>query len=224
MSTPSHPGSGPELSKDKTGAGERSTGDRGSGPASSPGGPPPWARGGPNGRGTAVVDAPTSHIRRDDLPSDMPDLSETRRSAPEGTHPPEPQPSARGGSRGTRGGPRRAALQLKRFDPWSVFKLSVVLAVALFLIWMIAVGVLYLVLDGMGVWSRINTTFSDFVTVSNPGGTTELIGPGRVFGVAAVIGLVNVLLFSAIATVSAFVYNLSSDLVGGFEVTLTERD
>ncbi len=223
MSTPSQPGSGPELSKDKTGTGERSPGDRGSstsGPASSPGGPPPWARGAGSGRGTAVVDAPTSHIRRENVPSDMPDLSETRRSAPEGAHHPEPQPTARGGSRG----PRRAALQLKRFDPWSVFKLSLVLAVALFLIWMIAVGVLYLVLDGMGVWSRINTTFSDFVTVSNPGGKTDLIGPQRVFGVAAVIGLVNVLLFSAIATVSAFVYNLSSDLVGGFEVTLTERD
>ncbi len=192
-------------------------------------------------RGTVVVDAPTSQIRRDALPNDMPDLSESRRSVPgpvdrngerstaaraegrRGETPrgetPRPAPS-----RGSGRGPRRAALQIKRIDPWSAFKLSLVLSVALFLVWMIAVGVLYLVLDGMGVWERINTTFSDFVTVSDPSSGGALIGPTRVFGVAAVIGLVNVLLLTAIATISAFVYNLSADLAGGVEVTLTERD
>jgi len=39
--------------------------------------------------------------------------------------------------------PRQAALQLKRLDPWSVLKLALVLAVVLFLIWLVAVGVLY---------------------------------------------------------------------------------
>ena len=44
--------------------------------------------------------------------------------------------------------PRQAALQLKRLDPWSVLKLSLVLAVVLFLVWLVAVGVLYGVLTG----------------------------------------------------------------------------
>src|SRR5437773_2135699 len=47
-------------------------------------------------------------------------------------------------------GPRRASLQVKRFDPWSVLKLSLVLGVAMFFVWLVAVGVLYTVLDGMG--------------------------------------------------------------------------
>lgn len=191
-------------------------------------------------RGTAVVDAPTSQIRRDALPNDMPDLSESRRSVPGPVDRNGERSAARAGSprgetsraetpraappRGSGRGPRRAALQVKRIDPWSAFKLSLVLSVALFLVWMIAVGVLYLVLDGMGVWERINTTFSDFVTVSDPSSGGALIGPTRVFGVAAVIGVVNVLLFTAIATISSFVYNLSADLAGGVEVTLTERD
>ena len=34
------------------------------------------------------------------------------------------------------------------------------------------------------------------------------------------IGLVNIVLLTAMATVGAFVYNLSTDLVGGIEVTL----
>lgn len=213
-------------------------------------GPPPWQRGRtttPTGvdaattppaeadgdgrfrRTTAVVDAPTSQIKRSDIPNDMPDLSTTRRPSQDGPRSPRsPRTDSRpstSGSRPSSRGPRRAALQVKHIDPWSALKLSLVLSVALFLVWMIAVGVLYLVLDGMGVWTSINKTFTDFVTVSDPtGGGGALIGPSRVFGVAAVVGLVNVVLFTALATISSFVYNLSADLAGGVEVTLTERD
>jgi len=35
---------------------------------------------------------------------------------------------------------------------------------------------------------------------------------------------VNIVLMTALATISSFIYNLTSDLVGGVEVTLTERD
>jgi hypothetical protein len=121
-------------------------------------------------------------------------------------------------------GPRRANLQIKRFDPWSVLKLSLVLGVALFFVWLVAVGVLYAVLDGMGVWDKVNGTANELFQ-SNANGTAEpLISAGRVFGVAAIIGAVNIVLFSALATVGSFVYNVSADLAGGLEVTLAERE
>lgn len=122
-------------------------------------------------------------------------------------------------------GPRRASLQVKRFDPWSVLKLSLVLGVAMFFVWLVAVGVLYTVLDGMGVWDKLNGTYSSLV--SGEGGNAPsdpLISAGRVFGIAAVIGAINIVLLSALATVSAFIYNVSADLAGGLEVTLSERD
>jgi hypothetical protein len=119
--------------------------------------------------------------------------------------------------------PRQAALQLKRLDPWSVLKLGLVLAVVLFFIWLVAVGVLYGVLDGMGVWDRLNGTYADLVSGDTPTGG-PLISAGRVFGFAAVIGAINSLLFAVAVTVGAFVYNVSADLVGGIEVTLSERD
>ena len=119
--------------------------------------------------------------------------------------------------------PRRAALQLKRLDPWSVLKLALVLAVVLFLIWLVAVGVLYGVLNGLGVWDRLNGTYADLVSGSAPTGS-PLISAGRVFGIAAVVGAINSLLFAVALTVGAFVYNVSADLVGGIEVTLSERD
>lgn len=120
--------------------------------------------------------------------------------------------------------PRRASLQLKRLDPWSVLKLSLVLSVAGFLAWMVAVGLLYGVLEGMGVWDQLNGTYSDLTSVANPEAGGELISAGRVFGVATVVGAINIVLFTALATVGAFIYNVSSDLVGGIELTLSEPE
>ncbi|GAB3438221.1 DUF3566 domain-containing protein [Actinophytocola sediminis] len=121
-------------------------------------------------------------------------------------------------------GPRRANLQIKRFDPWSVLKLSLVLSVALFFVWLVAVGVLYAVLNGMGVWDKLNGISSEILQPADDGGSEPLISAGRVFGVAAIIGAVNIVLFSALATVGAFIYNVSADLAGGLEVTLAERE
>jgi hypothetical protein len=120
-------------------------------------------------------------------------------------------------------GPRRANLQIKRFDPWSVLKLSLVLGVALFFVWLVAVGILYAVLDGMGVWDNLNGISDELLQGSSETGT-PLISAGRVFGVAAIIGAVNIVLFSALSTVGAFIYNVSADLAGGLEVTLAERE
>jgi hypothetical protein len=120
-------------------------------------------------------------------------------------------------------GPRRASLQVKRVDPWSVLKLALVLGFAMFLVWMVAVGVLYGVLQGMGVWNKLNGTYNDLVQ-GGDAGNGDLISVGRVFGIAAVVGLVNVILFTALATVSAFIYNVAADLAGGIEVTLSERE
>jgi hypothetical protein len=139
----------------------------------------------------------------------------------------EPATSRSGGWPSARTGrsrpPRQAALQLKRLDPWSVLKLALVLAVVLFFIWLVAVGVLYGVLDGMGVWDRLNGTYADLVSGEADTGS-PLISAGRVLGLAAVIGAINSLLFAVAATIAAFVYNVSADLVGGIEVTLSERD
>lgn len=119
--------------------------------------------------------------------------------------------------------PRQASLQLKRVDPWSVLKLALVLAAVGFFVWLVAVGVLYGVLDGMGVWDRLNGTYSDLVS-PDQGSGGALISAGRVFGLAAVVGAINSLLFAVALTVGAFVYNVSADLVGGIELTLSERD
>jgi len=120
-------------------------------------------------------------------------------------------------------GPVRASVQLRHIDPWSALKVSLLLSVALFFVWMIAVAFLYLVLGGMGVWSKLNSNVGDLLT-STSGGGGELVSSGTIFGGAALIGLVNIVLLTAMATIGAFIYNLSTDIVGGIEVTLADRD
>jgi hypothetical protein len=120
-------------------------------------------------------------------------------------------------------GPVRASMQIRHIDPWSTLKVSLVLSVALFFVWMIAVAFLYLVLGGMGVWSKLNSNVGDLLNNSG-GSSAELVSSSTIFGGAVLIGLVNIVLLSAMATIGAFIYNLTTDLIGGVEVTLADRD
>ncbi len=128
--------------------------------------------------------------------------------------------SGRDGGRG----PRRARLQLRHIDTWSALKISLVLSIALFFIWMVAVGVLYGVLNALGVFETLNDLFGQVGSVSGNEATGDVITPGVVFGGAAIIGAINIVLLTALCTVGTFIYNLCSDLVGGLEITLSERD
>jgi hypothetical protein len=128
-----------------------------------------------------------------------------------------------GGAKAARG-PRRARLQLRHIDTFSALKISLVLSIAMFFIWMVAVGLLYGILSGLGVFETLNDLFGQLGSASGGDGRSEVITPGIVFGGAAVIGAINIVLMTALCTVAAFIYNMCSDLVGGLEVTLSERD
>jgi len=123
-------------------------------------------------------------------------------------------------------GPRRARLHLKRIDPWSVMKFSFAVSFVLFVVVIVATSVLYLALDAMGVFESVNKTLSQLIgaTGSDSGGSGFRITAKGVIGGAALLGLVNVVLFTALATLGAFIYNVCADLVGGIELTLAEKE
>lgn len=121
-------------------------------------------------------------------------------------------------------GPRRARLTLKRIDPWSVMKFSFAVSLVLFIVVIVAASVLYLALDSMGVFTSINETVADLVESGGGEGVSFQITARGVIGTAAVLGALNVLLFTSLATLAAFIYNVCADLVGGVEVMLAERD
>jgi len=125
-------------------------------------------------------------------------------------------------------GPRRARLRLKRIDPWSVMKFSFAVSIVLFIVMVVATTVLYIALDAMGVFDTVNDMLQMLMgtNADDAAAGTEAfrITAKGVIGAAALLGVVNMVLFTALATLGSFIYNVCADLVGGVELTLAERD
>jgi hypothetical protein len=120
-------------------------------------------------------------------------------------------------------GPRRARLLLTRLDPWSVMKTAFMLSVSIGIVVLISTALLWWTLDVTGVFAAIGRTIDD---VAGSGSTSfdflSLVGFSRVMGIALVLTAIEIVLGSALATLFAFLYNLSVGLTGGLEVTLSE--
>lgn len=119
---------------------------------------------------------------------------------------------------------RRVRLTVSRVDPWSVMKMSFLLSVAIGIAMVVMVFVLWSVLAGMGIFERINEIAADVLGAdgSDPFDLMDYIGLARVMSLSIVIGVIDVILITAIATLGAFLYNVSSALVGGLQLTLTD--
>ena len=99
-------------------------------------------------------------------PAPKPPAAQGRPDRPAAAEPPRgrPRPPAIQVGANRSRGPVRASMQIRHIDPWSALKVSLLLSVALFFVWMIAVAFLYLVLGGMGVWSKLNSNVGDLLT------------------------------------------------------------
>lgn len=119
---------------------------------------------------------------------------------------------------------RRARLRMTRIDPWSVMKTAFLLSIALGIVVVVSVFMVWSVLDAADVWSSINQTVRD--VLGGESATTfdieDYLGTRRVVGFAMIVAAVDVVLLTAIATLGAFLYNMSASLLGGIEVTLAE--
>ncbi|MEU2026334.1 DUF3566 domain-containing protein [Streptomyces sp. NPDC016469] len=166
-------------------------------------------------------------------------------------HPPQAYPSPPGGTPGGAGpygpqqgvGPaqtarkprtgarttprtRKARLRVSKADPWSVMKVSFLLSIALGICTVVASAVLWMVMDAMGVFSTVGGTISE-ATGSNEGNGFDLqafLSLPRVLIFTSVIAVIDVVLATALATLGAFIYNLSAGFVGGVELTLAEDE
>ncbi|MEU8826104.1 DUF3566 domain-containing protein [Streptomyces sp. NPDC048636] len=121
---------------------------------------------------------------------------------------------------------RKARLRVSKVDPWSVMKVSFLLAIALGICTVIATAVLWMVMDAMGVFSAVGGTISE-ATESQKGTGFDLqsfLSLPRVLGFTSIIAVINVVLATALATLGAFIYNLSAGFVGGVELTLAEDE
>ncbi|NAZ82832.1 DUF3566 domain-containing protein [Kineococcus sp. R8] len=133
------------------------------------------------------------------------------------------RPAARASSAGAVDSvPRRVRLTLARIDPWSVTKLSFLLSVAVGIALVVATGVVWSVLNGMGVFTDLNGLLRDIAGSEIDINLLDYVGFGKVLSLATVIAVIDVVLLTALSTIVAFLYNVSSALVGGLHVTLSD--
>ncbi|MFP7697017.1 DUF3566 domain-containing protein [Trueperella sp. LYQ143] len=119
-------------------------------------------------------------------------------------------------------GIRRVRMTISRVDPWSALKLSFLLSVGIGIMIVIATIVLWFVLDSMHVWARID----DLLVTLNSKDLLELgqfMEFGRVVSFAVVVGVIEIVLFTALGGVLALLYNVVSMLVGGLYITVTDE-
>jgi Transmembrane domain of unknown function (DUF3566) len=121
---------------------------------------------------------------------------------------------------------RRAQLTVTRVEPWSVMKFSFMISLVGWVVLFVAVAALYYALSKIGVFTSIEKSVTNVTSSKGSAGVkaSNWFSASRVLGYTMLIGAVNVVLITALATVGSVIYNLVTHVAGGIEVTLRETD
>jgi hypothetical protein len=117
---------------------------------------------------------------------------------------------------------RRARLRLTRVSPLTVTRLAFAFSLCLFLVIMVAVAVLWFVLNSVGVFNSV-TDAAGTLTSGESHSVSSWLSFGRAMQISLLVGAINVVLLTLLATLGAMLYNLCADMIGGIEVTLSDR-
>ncbi len=121
-------------------------------------------------------------------------------------------------SRFRRSRSRQARVVIRKVGPWSVLKFSILFYLCVMTVILGALVILYGFLGAIGALESVTSFIQDLF--AEP--TFEINGDW-LFTRGLMLGLAMVVLWSLINVFVAFLYNLISDIVGGIEVTLSER-
>jgi hypothetical protein len=111
---------------------------------------------------------------------------------------------------------RSSRLVLRRLDPWSVLKFSLLFYFCMLLVGLLVFAVIWLVLVNMGVFESVARFAGNFnLDIAFPAGT--------VFKYYILLGLLGVVLWSVGTVLLTLLFNLVNDITGGIEVVLGER-
>lgn len=139
--------------------------------------------------------------------------------SPERTRPMRREAAARSAPR-PRTGARRVKRTVKHIDPLSVLKLSLFYYAIFLVFWLVFVAILYSIIDGMGLFDAIESFGQGFALDWGELDISLMFVERWAF----FIGLTMAIVGSLVNAFLAFLYNIGSDLVGGVEVTFSERD
>lgn len=111
---------------------------------------------------------------------------------------------------------RRVRRVVRKFDPWTVLKVSIVVNAIFGLIFVLGVWVAWSLAIQRGIPDKISEILGDFSIAFTPDG--ELY-----FRVVLFLAVVLAIGATLLMTLGAVLYNLISDLVGGVEIIVLEE-
>jgi len=107
---------------------------------------------------------------------------------------------------------------VRKIDPWSVLKFSLLFYFCLLLIMLLGSAIIFAILKGFGVIANIEKFMRDLSS------STFNISGGGIFRWLFLFGLLGAIVASAVTVFMAFLYNLIADVVGGIEISVAERE
>ncbi len=108
---------------------------------------------------------------------------------------------------------------VRKVDPWTVLRFSVLFYLSLLVVWLVAGTLLWLAASASGVIDNLERFVEDLFALES-----FAVNGGLLFISCLVGGLVLVVLGTGANVVIALIYNITADIVGGVEVTVTEID
>ena len=113
---------------------------------------------------------------------------------------------------------RRVNRVVRDIDPWSVFKVTLVFHLALYVMVLISSILIWNVANATGTVVNVERFMESF------GWDTFRFDGGQIFHNLWILGLFFVFLLTGLAVVMAAVFNLIADLVGGVRVSVLEEE
>ncbi len=111
---------------------------------------------------------------------------------------------------------RRVRRVIRKIDPWTVLKVSLIFNAIAGLVFVLGVWVMWSLAIQRGIPDQITEFFANFALVFNAEG--ELY-----FRVIVLLTVIGVIVLTGLMTLGALIYNLISDLVGGIEIIVLEE-
>lgn len=111
---------------------------------------------------------------------------------------------------------RRSRRIIRRIDPWTVLKVSVLFYLSVYVILLVAGTVLWMAATVSGVRENVENFFNDL------GFTGRLVG-SQILRASAIGGAILVLVGTGANVLLSVLYNLISDVTGGISVTVEDR-
>ena len=119
-------------------------------------------------------------------------------------------------------GPRKVRAMLISVDPWSAMKMSFLTSIAAGIALVVAVSVVWGVLNTMGVFAAIQEQITTLFNLSAETSILQYFEYSKVMSGAILVAVFNAVILTALGTISALIYNIIGKLVGGVYVTLSD--